>query len=286
MINNNSEEVSSSPARLEVVAGPLHGRTFLLTEDELSIGRDPSNQISLLDSLASRRHCVIRRDGEGFLIEDLDSRNSTFLNDVPVKERRLANGDQIRIGKSILVFQGLSLENSHDNSSVEFNSAPTPGGATVILRKQDAIYLQPARLGTLGATERTVRDLNVLLNFSTSLNSVRGLAALQQKALEAVLKISSADRAAILLTEEGAEGFTSVVGWDRRLGPKQPIQVSQTILNQVIRENLAVLCNDVLGDEAFREAESLVEPQVRAVLAVPLEVQDKILGALYLDSSS
>jgi Nif-specific regulatory protein len=272
------------------VAGPLQGRTFLLTdlltEDELSIGRDPSNQISLLDSLASRRHCVIRRDGDGFLIEDLDSRNSTFLNDVPVKERRLANGDQIRIGKSILVFQGSSVENPLDNSSVEFNSAPTPGGATVILRKQDAIYLQPARLGTLGATERTVRDLNVLLNFSTSLNTVRGLAALQQKALEAVLKISSADRAAILLTEEGAEGFTSVVGWDRRLGPKQPIQVSQTILNQVIRENLAVLCNDVPGDEAFREAESLVEPQVRAVLAVPLEVQDKILGALYLDSSS
>ncbi len=286
MTNHDSEGVSSSPARLEAVAGPLHGRTFPLTDDELSIGRDPSNQISLLDSLASRRHCVIRRDGEGFLLEDLDSRNSTFVNDVPVKERRLTNGDQIRIGKSILVFQGLSLENSHDNSSVEFNSAPTPGGATVILRKQDAIYLQPARLRTLGATERTVRDLNVLLNFSTSLNSVRGLAALQQKALEAVLEISSADRAAILLTEEGAEGFTSVVGWDRRLGPNQPIQVSQTILNQVIKENLAVLCNDVPGDEAFRVAESLIEPQVHAVLAVPLEVQDKILGALYLDTTS
>jgi transcriptional regulator with GAF, ATPase, and Fis domain len=290
VINHDSEAASSSPARLEVVAGPLHGRTFALTdllaEAELSIGRDPSNQISLLDSLASRRHCVIRRDGEGFLLEDLDSRNNTFVNDVPVKERRLANGDQIRIGKSILVFQGLSLENSHDNPSVELNSAPTPGGATVILRKQDAIYLQPARLGTLGATERTVRDLNALLNFSTSLNSVRGLAALQQKALEAVLEISSADRAAILLTEEGAEGFTSIVGCDRRLGPSQPIQVSQTILNQVIKENLAVLSNDVPGDEAFREAESLIEPKVRAVLAVPLEVQDKILGALYLDTSS
>jgi len=284
--NPDSEVVSSSPARLEAVSGPLQGKTFPLTEEELLIGRDPSNQISLLDSLASRRHCVVRREGEGFLLEDLDSRNSTFVNNVPVKERRLANGDQIRIGKSVLVFQGLSVEPGRDNSSVEVNSGPTPGGATVVLRKQDAIYLQPARLGTLGATERTVRDLNVLLNFGKSLNSVRGLAALQQKALEAVLEISSADRAAILLTEEGAEGFTSVVGWDRRLGPHQPIQVSQTILNQVIKENLAVLSNDVPGDEAFREAESLLEPQVRAVLAVPLEVQDKILGALYLDTSS
>jgi len=280
------EGVSSSPARLEVVAGPLEGRTFPLAEDEVSIGREPCNQISLLDSLVSRRHCVIRRKGEEFQLEDLDSRNNTFVNNVPVKERLLVDGDQIRIGKSILVFQGLSQEPAGVNASVELDSVPTPGGATVVLRKQDAIYLQPARLHALGASERTVRDLNVLLNFSKSLNSVHGLAALQQKALEAVLEISPADRAAILLREEGAEGFTSVIGWDRRLGPNQPIQVSQTILNQVMEENLAVLCNDVPGDETFREAESLLAPRVRAVLAVPLEVQDKILGALYLDTSS
>jgi Nif-specific regulatory protein len=284
-LNPDSEGVSPTLARLEAVAGPLKGSTFPLTEDELSIGRDPSNQISLLDSLVSRRHCAVRKDsdGQGFLIADLDSRNSTFVNNVPVKQRRLANGDQIRVGKSILVFQGLPPEPAADHSSLEFSSTPTPGGATVILRKQDAIYLQPARLNALGATERTVRDLNVLLNFSKSLNAVHGLAALQQKALEAVLEISSADRAAILLTEEGTDGFASVVGLDRRLGPNQPIQVSQTILNQVIKENLAVLSNDVPGDEMFREAESLIEPRVRAVLAVPLEVQDKVLGALYLD---
>jgi Nif-specific regulatory protein len=280
------EGVSSSLARLEAVAGPLEGKTFPLAEDELSIGREPSNQISLLDSLVSRRHCAIRRAGEGFLIEDLDSRNSTFVNNVPVKKRLLADGDQIRIGKSIFVFQGLSQERSGDSSSLELDSAPTPGGATVVLRKQDAIYLQPARLHALGATERTVRDLNVLLNFSKSLNSVHGLAALQQKALEAVLEISPADRAAILLTEEGTEGFTSVVARDRRLGLNQPMQVSQTILNQVTKENLAVLCNDVPGDETFREADSLVAPRVRAVLAVPLEVQDKLLGVLYLDMNS
>jgi Nif-specific regulatory protein len=285
-VNPDSEGVSPNPARLEAVAGPLRGSIFPLAEDELSIGRDPSNQISLLDSLVSRRHCAVRRDGQGFLIEDLESRNNTFVNNVPVKERRLANGDQIRVGKSLLVFQGSSLETAGDNASLEFSSAPTPGGATVVLRKQDAIYLRPARLNALDATERTVRDLNVLLNFSKSLNAVHGLAALQQKTLEAVLEISSADRAAILLTEEGSDGFASVVGLDRRLGPNPTIQVSQTILNQVIKENLAVLCNDVPGDEAFREAESLIEPQVRAVLAVPLEVQDKVLGALYLDVKS
>ena len=278
----NQQCVTASPARLEAVSGPLEGRTFQLTDDELSIGREPCNQISLLDSLVSRRHCLIRRDGAGFLIRDLDSRNSTFVNNLPVKERLLADGDQIRVGKSILVFQGLRQEGSHGSAAVHLDSAATPGGPTMILRKQDAIYLHPSQLRP---TERTVRDLKVLLNFGKSLNLVHGLAPLQQKVLEAVLEISSADRAAILLTEEGTEGFTSVVGWDRQLGPNQPIQVSQTILNQVIEENLAVLCNDVPSDETFREAESLLSPQVRSVLAVPLEVQDKRLGALYLDAS-
>jgi len=282
----NQQGVSPSPARLEAVSGPLEGRTFPLTEDELSIGREPCNQISLLDSLVSRRHCVIRRDGQGFLIQDLDSRNSTFVNSLPVKERLLADGDQIRIGKSILVFQGLPKEHSDGNASLQLDSAATPGGPTMVLRKQDAIYLQPSQLRALHATERTVRDLNVLLTFSKRLNLVHGLAALQQKVLESVLEISSADRAAILLTEEGTEGFISVIGWDRELGPNQPIQVSQTILNQVVEENLAVLCNDVPSDETFRDAESLLAPRVRSVLAVPLEVQDKRLGALYLDASS
>jgi pSer/pThr/pTyr-binding forkhead associated (FHA) protein len=278
----NHEGVPSGLARLEAVSGPRKGTTFPLTEGELSIGREPCNQILLLDSLVSRRHCVIRKEAQGFLIHDLDSRNSTFVNNLPVNERLLADGDQIRIGKSILVFQGLPKPLSEDNASLKLDSA-IPGGPTLILRKQDAIYLQSSQPHP---TERTVRDLNVLLNFSKRLNLVHGLSALQQSVLEAVLEISSADRAAILLTEEGTAGFVSVVGWDRQLGPNQPIQVSQTILNQALEENLAVLCSDVASDQTYREAESLLAPRVRSVLAVPLEVQDKRMGALYLDASS
>ena len=286
--DTDPDGLSCSPARLEALAGPLEGKIFSLTEEELSVGREPSNQISLLDSLVSRRHCVIRRDAHGFLLKDLDSRNSTFVNNVPIKERLLADGDHIRIGKSILVFQGPSQEHSTGSASLRLDSAPTPTGATMVLRKQDAIYLQPERLRVLGAntTERTVRDLNVLLNFSKNVNSVHTLGALEQKVLEAVLEISNADRAAILLTEEGEEEFTSIIGLDRKLGPDQAIQVSQTILKRVVKERLAVLCNDVPSHETFREAESLLEPQVRAVLVVPLEVQEKLLGVLYLDTSS
>jgi transcriptional regulator with GAF, ATPase, and Fis domain len=76
------------------------------------------------------------------------------------------------------------------------------------------------------------------------------------------------------------------VGRHRRLGPNQPIHASQTILSRVLEENLAVLSNDVQSDAAYREADSLLERKVHSVLAVPLEVQGKMLGVMYLDASS
>ena len=277
--------VPDNSARLEIVSGPLKGKVFPLADGEVSIGREPSNNISLLDSLVSRRHCVIRKDGDSFRLLDLDSRNNTFVGGVPVRERFLAPGDQIRVGNSLLVFQGAGGDSSTANFGLQLDATPAPSAATVILRKQDALYLQPPPPEGLPATPRTVRDLNLLLDFSRSLNSVRGLPALQQQALDAVLSAVPADRAAILLTEDGGLGFTSITGRDR-LGTNQPIRASQTILNRVLNEDVAVLSSDVESDDAYREAESLIERRVHSVLAVPLEVRGTVIGALYLEASS
>jgi transcriptional regulator with GAF, ATPase, and Fis domain len=276
----------ASGARLEAVSGPLKGKLFRLTNDEVSIGRDPSNEVSLLDGLVSRRHCVIRKDGDGFRLQDLESRNNTFVSGVPIRDRVLVPGDEIRIGNSIFIFQGANTEPATGDPSLQLDATPTPGGPTVLLRKEDLLYLQPQRANRLPATAKTVRDLNVLLDFSRALNSVRGLDAVQEKVLNAVLKVAPADRVAILLTDNGIDGFSSIRGRDRRLGANQPVHASRTILTRVLEENLAVLSNDVLSDEAFQEADSLMAPKVGSVLAVPLAVQDKLLGVIYLDASS
>jgi transcriptional regulator with GAF, ATPase, and Fis domain len=277
---------SDSSARLEVVSGPLKGKTFPLAEAEVSIGREPSNHISLLDSLVSRQHCVVRKDGNSFRLVDLESRNNTFVSGVPVRERVLVAGDQIRVGNSLLVFQAAAGDSSTANFGLQLDATPAPGAATVILRKEDALYLQSPRPEGLPATARTVRDLNLLLDFSRGLNSVRGLGALQEKALDAVLSVVPADKAAILLAEDGVEGFSCVAGRDRRLGNNQLIHASQTILNRVIKEGVAVLSSDVESDDAYRGVESLLERRVHSVLAVPLEVHGSVLGVLYLEASS
>lgn len=84
---------------LEALAGPLKGSSFPLSDPEISIGREPSNLLAILDASVSRRHCLISHDANQFKIQDLNSRNSTFVNGVPVTEKVLASGDEIKIRK-------------------------------------------------------------------------------------------------------------------------------------------------------------------------------------------
>ena len=86
-------------AKLEAIAGPRKGENFRVKDSTLSIGRDPSNHLAVLDSALSRHHCQIEERGDQYAIRDLDSRNGTLLNGAALKEKMLQDGDEIRIGK-------------------------------------------------------------------------------------------------------------------------------------------------------------------------------------------
>src|SRR5580693_842910 len=162
--------MSETYPELEALAGPLKGSSFPLSEAEVSIGREPTNGMPILDASVSRRHCVIRREADGFKIQDLKSQNSTFVKGVPVTEKILISGDEIKIGNSLFVFV-LPETESKTAPSVEFDKDDTGGGSTIILRTQDARYLRD--LDKITPTGRTVRDLNALLRISKAVNSVR-----------------------------------------------------------------------------------------------------------------
>ena len=67
--------------RLMTIAGPLEGQLIELTEDETTLGRDPSSRIYLEDELVSRQHCLIKHSDGRFEIRDLESRNETCVAD-------------------------------------------------------------------------------------------------------------------------------------------------------------------------------------------------------------
>ena len=80
------------------------GKRALPLGAETLIGRGGGNHVLLQDDLASRRHAVIRRQGEGYTIEDLGSRNGTFVNGARIAApTALRPGDTITIGSTQLV---------------------------------------------------------------------------------------------------------------------------------------------------------------------------------------
>ena len=89
---------------LVVKRGPNAGSRFLLDKDVTTTGRHPESDIFLDDVTVSRRHAeFLRQDGE-FVVRDVGSLNGTYLNRERIDDAKLANGDEVQIGKFRLVF--------------------------------------------------------------------------------------------------------------------------------------------------------------------------------------
>jgi hypothetical protein len=91
---------------LSVTRGQAMPQMLRLEEPVITIGRDPSNDLVLQDSLVSRRHAQIRRTDGGAMIADLNSANGTLLNRMLVtRPSSLRSGDVIRLGNTEVRFQ-------------------------------------------------------------------------------------------------------------------------------------------------------------------------------------
>src|SRR5512140_444707 len=93
--------------KLTVVEGRERGARFKVT-DSATIGRSPDATIMLEDPEVSRLHARLSRTDAGqFQIEDLGSRNGTYVNGARVQEQALLFGDKIRVGlHTVLEFHG------------------------------------------------------------------------------------------------------------------------------------------------------------------------------------
>src|SRR6478752_1929275 len=89
---------------LQVVDGFEKGRAFRNLPTPVSIGREEDNTIQLNDERVSRFHLKIQEDGGRIILTDLESTNGTRINGHPVQMRVLQFGDQMSIGRSLLLY--------------------------------------------------------------------------------------------------------------------------------------------------------------------------------------
>ena len=104
-------------------------KTFELDEPVITIGRLPENTISIANMGISRRHARIEEDSDrNLVLTDLNSLNGTFVNSRKVKKVNLQDGDQISIGKYVIIFSkgndGPATETTASSAALQNIAAP------------------------------------------------------------------------------------------------------------------------------------------------------------------
>jgi diguanylate cyclase (GGDEF)-like protein len=129
--------ITAEPARracLVVIFGAEIGRRIALEGRDVVIGRAASNDLQLDNDSVSRTHAIISRTSHGFVLRDQGSTNGSFINDQPVRERALKDGDQIRIGRAMLKF--LTSDNVEAQYHEEIYRLMTLDGLTQLYNRR------------------------------------------------------------------------------------------------------------------------------------------------------
>lgn len=99
-----SRALQLKKAKLLILSGPNVGREIQIEKDLFTIGAGTQNDLIIVDSSASRRHCEIQQREDGFFLRDLGSTNGTMVQGVRVCEVYLTQGVEFQVGATRMVF--------------------------------------------------------------------------------------------------------------------------------------------------------------------------------------
>lgn len=121
-------------ACLVVINGADLGKKYVLAQTSTVIGRSSKVDIQVDEDSISRSHAVVDNFGDTVIARDLESTNGTYVNDTPIREKRLIDGDQIKIGRTIFKF--LSGSNIEAQYHDEIYRLTTTDGLTQVYNKR------------------------------------------------------------------------------------------------------------------------------------------------------
>lgn len=266
------------------VAGPLKSTEVVLSQDETLIGRDPGCSVFLNSPSVSRRHCVIRRQEDKYLLRDLGSHNGTLVNQARVSEHLLQHGDRISIADSVLIFSIEETRTSIPTDVTESSDAGTLQFAAV--QTAEALYRNPEKLLAEAQSSKIRKELNAILEINRKAATLRDPQELQEALIEAAFQLTPADDAAVLLYEQPEASASSSLGRHRSGPVRSAVQVSRTVVRRVLQERVAVLAGDVGSEEALKNVRSIMQMGSQSILCVPLLSRERCLGVLYLNVRS
>jgi adenylate cyclase len=275
--------------------------TVPLSRQLIRFGRAEDNEVVLVAEEVSRHHAELHRRGDSFVLLDKKSLNGTYVNRQRVAERPLAHMDEIWFGsKCRLVYRddtsfGRDESQKHDSKLLQdvdkireemdrvgdnltliarAGRTPAPGGTTLV-------QTPAPRPADLMAVSRAYRRLSALYRASKLIASDFDLSRRLSDVLDTAMEVMDADRGFVLLREQDGNLRVSVA---REMG--QDLEASSPSMG--VAGKAAIDGEPVLmaggAENGLNLRESVVRQRITGAMAVPLKMEDRILGSIYVDT--
>ena len=265
---------SAVPAELSIRTPDGKTQTLALLDPRYRVGRLVTNELTfpLVEGL-SREHLALERQGTEWLVRDLGSTNGTFLNGQRLSGPTALKGDdKITAGQLTITFKQAPPADPpqlHKAETVVFVD-----GSSLFAELTTTATLRAAIEGEAAAGQK---HMQAMIRAGRELSGNMPLEDLFDLILKLSVETAGASRGALMLLEDGELKVRATIG--------AGLRISSSVRDAVVNEKRSLLVHDALSDGAFSGRESIVAQQIRSILAVPLQTEERVIGLVYLDSS-
>lgn len=274
-------------ASLLVVQGAEQGARFELGTQPISMGRGAQNEVRLHDTEVSRVHATVQAGEGSFVLSDRHSSNGTYVNGKPVSSHVLIDGDQIQLGRTVLLFSDAAHEDrSHTIAErVQLLQRHDPADRSSIVSRMGRDVPIPVAASTTDDDANSPSNLVVLYRITEEVaRPTVSMEQLLQRILDLTIEAIGADRGCVLLTdpltgEVRPQAISQHSGIDD--GTRMP--VSRTIVDYVFKNNQGVRTADAQHDSRFDAGRSIVQAGIREAMCVPMQGRHELMGVIYVD---
>lgn len=259
--------------KIFVVDGSDEVSDLEISEDVLFVGRSPDNDIRITDGTVSRKHLKVLRKSGKFFVQDLQSKNGTFVDGKHISagvECEVQEGVPIVIGMTVLcIGEGCSEDVLSLLGSMEISGEG---------QKKKKAIAQKRPLTAKKNMELIYRVSNVLME-SSDLNEIL------EKILDSIFDLlKRIDRGIILLVDQETGEISEAVSRARGKKGVGRLRYDVSIVESVIEENKGMIILDIDAEEETDLSATLKLLKIGSLMCVPLISKSKVRGAIYVDS--
>lgn len=283
------------------LAGPNAGRRYKLGEGDYIIGRRSDCQIFVPDMRVSRQHARLRREKQGWCIEDLGSNNGTFVNGQRVQNATLSNEDEITIANNRIRVD-LPVTTPKPKSSFDAHvTIVDVENPEVFLSREDsdsARFLRSAQLAGIQDSSREARLLERKLNAVSAILETAASNPDAEELLEAIvsqlLEVFPQAESVGVLVEDSRSGELRVKCQKHRREQVygSDIQVPGTIIDRVVSKQRGVLLGEHSSvslhlppndSTAPHDVRALADEPLGNRMGAPIQAQSTHYGVVYVE---